>query len=312
MRVVSFRKDGVAGVGVVVNDNDIIALDDIGTGLPNDLKAILEIDPSLDTLRSAIAGKDPKFKMSDVELDPVIIDPTAIWALALNYNSHIEETGLTTSDKHPHIFLRHAGSQVGSGQPLLCPDPKIARGYDYEGELAVVIGRGGRHIPVDKVKDHIAGYSIYNEGSIREYQGHNRQFGLGKNFEDSGSFGPWLMTPDEIGDINAQTITTRLNGIERQCEPVGGWVFSMEDIIHYVSIGHQLRPGDVIVCGTPGALTPDPDDAEAQVGAHSDDKVQFAGRVHMKPGDVCEVEISGLGVLSNPVAADPAREYKIY
>lgn len=311
MRIVSYRIDGEAAVGIVVDDNGLLPVSEIAPDLPNCLMSILEIDPELVMLRKAAAGATPSMTLDDVDLDPVIPNPNSIWALALNFHSHIKETGLTTSDKYPHIFLRHAASQVGGGQPLLCPDPEVAKGYDYEGELAVIIGRGGRHIPVDRALEHVAGFSIYNEGSVREFQGHNRQFGLGKNFEKSGSFGPWMMTPDEFGDIYEKTISTRLNGVTRQHESIGGSLFKVEELIHYISIGYQLRPGDVIVCGTPGALKPESDDAEAQLGAHFD-HVQFAGRVHMKPGDICEVEISGLGVLRNPIAADIPPEYTVY
>ena len=203
-----------------------------------------------------------------MKLDPVITDPNAIWALALNFQSHVDETGLTTSKEYPQIFLRHAQSQVGAGEPILCPPPSVARAYDYEGELAVVIGRAGRFIPRDKAFDHVAGYSIYNEGSVREYQSHNRQFGLGKNFERSGSFGPWLMTPDEFGNPYDKLAMTRLNGKTRQRESIGHLLFKVEDLIHYLSMGQKLRPGDVIVTGTPGALKPDADDRDGQIEAH--------------------------------------------
>ena len=129
--------------------------------------------------------------------------------------------------------------------------------------------------------DHVAGYSIHNEGSVREFQSHNRQFGLGKNFEASGSFGPWMMTPDEFGDPYEKEIITRLNGKERQHEGVNGLIFNVEALIHYISIGHVLRPGDVIVTGTPGALPPADDDIEAQIESHVDD----GGRGHIcRPG----------------------------
>ena len=312
MRVLSYQNDGVAGVGVVTGQDDIIPLADVAPDLPTNLKAILEIDPNLEKVRATSDGKAATLSMKDVVLDPVIPEPTAIWALALNFHSHVAETGLTTSDKYPHIFLRHAGGQVGAEQALMCPDPKIARAFDYEGEMAIIIGKSGRYIPQDKAMDHIAGFSIYNEGSVREFQGHNRQFGLGKNFEKSASFGPWLMTPDEFGDPYKQTISTRLNGVTRQEESISGSIFNLGELIHYISTGYRLRAGDVLVCGTPGAKKPDPNDKAAQVDAHFDDAVQYEGRVHMRPGDVCEVEISGLGILRNPVEADILQNYTTY
>ena len=312
MRVISYQKNGNSGVGVMVGENGIVPLKEVSADLPTSLKAILEVDPGLEKVRAATDGKEPVFSMDDIVLDPVIPEPTAIWAMALNFHTHVEETGLTTSDKFPHIFLRHAGGHVGSGQPLMCPDPEIARAFDYEGEMAIIIGKSGRHIPKDKAIDHIAGFSIYNEGSVREFQGHNRQFGLGKNFEKSASFGPWLMTPDEFGDPYVQFIRTSLNGVVRQDECLDGSIFRLDELIHYISTGYKLRAGDVIVCGTPGAKKPDANDKVAQVDAHFDDAVQYAGRVHMTPGDVCEVEITGLGVLKNPVEADIPQEYTTY
>jgi len=312
MRVVSYQKDGKSGVGVIRGERDIVALSEVAPELPSRLKTILEADPSLASVRSATEGQSAHFSMDEVIFDPVIPEPTAIWAMALNFHTHVEETGLTTSDKFPHIFLRHAGGHVGSGQPLMCPDPEIARAFDYEGEMAIIIGKSGRHIPKDKAMDHVAGFSVYNEGSVREFQGHNRQFGLGKNFEQSASFGPWLMTPDEFGDPYVQSIRTSLNGVVRQDECLDGSIFRLDELIHYISTGYRLRAGDVIVCGTPGAKKPEETDKAAQVDAHFDDAVQYAGRVHMTPGDVCEVEITGLGTLRNPVEADILQKYTIY
>jgi 2-keto-4-pentenoate hydratase/2-oxohepta-3-ene-1,7-dioic acid hydratase in catechol pathway len=306
MRLISYRHQGQAGIGVMSGEDAFISLATAAPHLPSSLRLILTLPDGLARVRHAVEGRKPDLRLDQVTLDPVIVDPNAIWALALNYQSHIDETGLTTSPHFPQIFLRHAGSQVGHGQPLHCPPPSVARAFDYEGELAVIIGRGGRHIPKAEAAKHIAGYSIYNEGSVREFQSHNRQFGLGKNFEESGSFGPWLMTPDEFGDPYAKTVSTRLNGKTRQRESIGHLVFKIDDLIHYLSTGHRLRPGDVIVTGTPGALKPDPADYEASIAAHVKGGVEYAGRVHMKPGDLCEVEIDGLGVLRNPVIADEA------
>ena len=228
-------------------------------------------------------------------------EPHATWALALNYKLHIEETALTTSHVHPQIFLRMPICQVGHKMPLWAPSQKIAEAYDYEGELAVIIGKPGRFIKREQWLAHVAGYSCYNEGSVRDYQGHNRQFGLGKNFERSGSFGPWLMTPDEFGDPADHTLITRLNGIERQRAKISGMLFDVSRIIEYLSEGYTLQPGDVIVTGSPGALPLRPGEKpEKPVG-----KVIVEGQLHMRPGDVCEVEVDGLGVLSNPVIEDP-------
>ncbi len=306
MRLISYRYQGRPGVGVMTGAEAFVALSEAAPKLPTNLRLILALPDGLAEVARAVAGRKADLRLDQVTLDPVITDPNAIWALALNFQSHLDETKLTTSPDYPQIFLRHAASQVGHDQPILCPPPSVARAYDYEGELAVVIGRGGRHIPTAEAHRHIAGYAIYNEGSVREFQSHNRQFGLGKNFEASASFGPWLMTPDEFGNPSDKMLTTRLNGKARQRESLGHMLFKVEDIIHYLSTGQRLRPGDVIVAGTPGALKPDPNDYEASTAAHVKGGVEYAGRVHMKPGDVVEVEIEGLGVLRNKVIGDEA------
>jgi 2-keto-4-pentenoate hydratase/2-oxohepta-3-ene-1,7-dioic acid hydratase in catechol pathway len=301
VKVVSYRHRGQPGVGVIVGSDGVIALSRAAPGLPDDLRRILQMDPTLATVRTATAGRSADLSCADIEFDPVIREPHATWALALNYKLHIAETGLTTSPVYPQIFLRMPICQVGHKQPLWAPRRDIAEAYDYEGELAVVIGKGGRFIRRGEAFAHVAGYSCYNEGSVREYQGHNRQFGLGKNFERSGSFGPWLVTPDEFGDPADHTLITRLNGIERQHAGISGMLFDVPRIIEYLSEGYTLQPGDVIVTGSPGALAlRRGETAEKPVG-----KVIVEGQLHMRPGDVCEVEIDGLGLLSNPVIEDP-------
>ena len=251
-------------------------------------------------IAETVKGNEGDFRIDQVQLDPVIPEPHATWALALNFQMHIDETSLTTSPDYPQIFQRMPISVVGHHEALWCPDPKVAKTFDYEGELAVVIGTPGRHIAVERALSHVAGYACYNEGSVREFQGHNRQFGLGKNFERSGSFGPWLMTADEFGDPKTHRVITRLNGVEKQNELLDKMIFPVEQVIHYLSTGYTLQPGDVIVMGTPGALKKPPGYV---LGPY--DSPRNPGRTRMKPGDLCEVEITGLGVLSNAIVADP-------
>jgi 2-keto-4-pentenoate hydratase/2-oxohepta-3-ene-1,7-dioic acid hydratase in catechol pathway len=307
VRLISYRESGRPGIGVMVDDERFVALPKAAPDLPREMRALIEMEGGFGKAAEAAKGRMADLRLSDVALDPVVPVPNAIWCLALNYKLHINETGLTTSSQYPQIFLRMPCSQVGHGQPILCPDPAVATLYEYEGELAVIIGKGGRHIPVGRALEHIAGYSCYNEGSVREYQSHNRQFGLGKNFEQSGSFGPWLMTPDEFGDPAAHRIITRVNGIERQNGTTDLMVFGVPQLINYLSQGYYLRPGDVIVSGSPGSLPPHP--GETPPPGRSG-KVYVPGMVQMKPGDVCEVEISGLGTLRNPVAADALAAYQ--
>ena len=301
MRLISYRSGDMHGVGVMVDQLRFISLHRLLPDFPPTIRSILQHGPgALRHIAEAIKGNEGDLRLDQVHLDPVIPEPHATWALALNFQLHIDETGLTTSPDYPQIFQRMPISVVGSGEPLWCPDPAVAKTFDYEGELAVVIGTPGRHIPADQALSHVAGYSCYNEGSVREFQGHNRQFGLGKNFERSGSFGPWLMTGDEFGNPKTHRLITRLNGVEKQNETLDKMLFSVERVIHYLSTGYTLQAGDVIVMGTPGALKPPPGFVPGPY-----DSTRTPGRTRMKPGDRCEVEISGLGVLSNPIIADP-------
>jgi 2-keto-4-pentenoate hydratase/2-oxohepta-3-ene-1,7-dioic acid hydratase in catechol pathway len=309
MRIFSYQGRRGKGVGVMAGDTRFVALAEAAPDLPGSLKPILELPDGLARARRAADGKPGEHDISEIVFLPPIEEPNAIWALALNFKLHIQETGLTTSDKYPHLFMRHAGSLVGHGQALRCPPFDVSHEHDYEGELAVVIGKGGRHIPVEKALDHVAGYCPFNEGSVREFQRHNRNFGLGKNFEESGSIGPWIMTPDESGDIAKQYVITRLNGVERQKSTLSDMLFTVEQVIHYLSTGYRLRSGDIIAMGTPGAL-PKPageaHDPDRQRGRH---KVE--GKLSMRPGDRCEVEITGVGVLGNPIAADEPVAYRV-
>jgi 2-keto-4-pentenoate hydratase/2-oxohepta-3-ene-1,7-dioic acid hydratase in catechol pathway len=294
----------------MMDETGFIDLSKATPELPNTIRDILEMKDGIDRVRAATSGTTPDMTLDDVKMLPVIPRPNAIWALALNYKKHVEETGLTTSHQYPHIFLRQSASQVGHKQPLLCPHPDVALAYDYEGELAVIIGKAGRHIPVEKAMDHVAGYSIYNEGSVREFQGHNRQFGLGKNFESSGSFGPWMTTPDEFGNPYEHELTTRLNGKVRQHAKLDGMLFNIEEIIHYLSTGYFLVPGDVIITGDVGQLPPEPDDEAADLSKQHG-PIKYPGVVHMRPGDIVEVEVPGLGILENPVIGDEPVQYRV-
>lgn len=304
MKIIAYADGNATRLGVVTSPTHFVAVADIAPELPHSLIALLEREDGLDRLHAAARGVASERRLADVTLKPFLDRPNAIWALALNFKSHIEETGLQTSDKFPHLFMRTPASLVGSGEPILAPAPSIARAFDYEGELAVVIGKPGRYIPVESALAHVAGYTCLNEGSVREFQMHNRQFALGKNFEASGSYGPWLMTPDEFGDPASHTVLTRINGVVRQRAPLDDMLFGVADVISYLSQGYRLRPGDLIAMGTPGALKPAPDDVEGRDLSRQFGPFPTPGLVHMRPGDTVEVEIDGLGTLSNIVVAD--------
>jgi 2-keto-4-pentenoate hydratase/2-oxohepta-3-ene-1,7-dioic acid hydratase in catechol pathway len=199
--------------------------------------------------------------------------------VGLNYRKHIAEMGRTGGD-HPTIFVRFADSVVGHGQAMLRP-PESTH-YDFEGEFAVVIGRGGRRIAAADALDAVAGYTIFNDATLRDYQAHSTQFTPGKNFWHSGACGPWLLTRDAAPPIEAMTLTTRLNGVMMQQAGLDDLLFSVPVLIEYLSQVFPLMPGDIIATGTPGG-----------VGAGRSPKLWMA------PGDRIEVEIDEIGCLSN-------------
>ncbi len=283
MRLMSFEHDGRPGFGIAVGDGVV----DASARLPNfrGLREALAAGalPELERLASI----QPDFALGDVQFAPAIPDAAAkLLCVGINYVPHIKEMGRERPER-PVLFVRFGDSIVGHGQPLL--RPAESEQLDYEGELAVVIGKRARRVSKARALDYVAGYSCFNDGSVRDFQRHSGQFTPGKNFHASGSFGPWLVTADEIPDVRDLTLTTRLNGAVMQHESVGELCFDVPQLIEYCSIWTQLEPGDVIVTGTPGGVG--------------------AGRkppVWMKPGDTVEVEISGLGTLRNPVVADTA------
>jgi 2-keto-4-pentenoate hydratase/2-oxohepta-3-ene-1,7-dioic acid hydratase in catechol pathway len=235
----------------------------------------------LKQIAAELAGVAPDAKPDAVTWLPVIPQPDKILCIGLNYENHRAETGRAEVG-NPTIFTRFANAQVGHGQALV--KPVISDKFDYEGELAVVIGTGGRHISEADALSHIAGYSCFNDGSIRDWQRHTTQFTPGKNFLKSGSFGPWLVTADEIPDPTKLTLETRLNGQVMQHTSTADMIFSITRQIAYISTFTELVPGDVIATGTPGG-----------VGAAR------TPPVFMKPGDTVEVEISGVGLLRNGI-----------
>lgn len=239
MRLISYEANGERGVGAVVDETRFVPLHVADHRVPRTMRALLEMPDGLACARDAAAKAHLARPLAGVRFDPTVVDPNALWCLALNFKKHIEETGLTTSAEFPQIFLRMPASIVGHGQPLLCPPESVTTRFDYEGELGVVIGRGGRDIGLEHALEYVAGYTCINDGSVREFQGHNRQFGLGKNFEQSGSVGPWLVTSDEFGRPEEHTVITRVNGIERQHESLGDMLFSVEQVIAYLA---RIRP----------------------------------------------------------------------
>ncbi|MGB1091189.1 MAG: fumarylacetoacetate hydrolase family protein [Oceanobacter sp.] len=202
----------------------------------------------------------------------------------LNYGEHVRETNREINEK-PTFFLRFPESQVAHGEAIM--RPRESTMLDYEGELAIIIGKGGRRIAEEDIWDHIIGYAPYNDGSVRDWQRHSQQWDPGKNFWKTGGFGPWMVTSDEIEPNKVMQVTTRLNGEILQQATTDMMIHSIARQVAYTSTVAPLSPGDVIVTGTPGG-----------VGARRDPQVW------MKPGDVVEIEIEGVGTLTNRIEQD--------
>jgi 2-keto-4-pentenoate hydratase/2-oxohepta-3-ene-1,7-dioic acid hydratase in catechol pathway len=276
MRVASFILNGRPAWGPVVEGGVIDATSQYPT-----LKAALAAD-GLAKVSAWSAGRKADALLEAIAFLPTVPDPGKVWCCGLNYHEHVRETGREVTEQ-PTFFTRWADAQVGHGQPMLRPRESVQ--FDYEGEIAVVIGRGGRRIAPADAGAHIAGYTGFNDGSIRDWQRHTSQFAPGKNFWRSGAMGPWMVTADAIPFGTSLTLVTRLNGTEVQRATTEMMIHSIARQIAYVSTVAPLEPGDVIVTGTPGG-----------VGA------KRTPPLWMKHGDVVEIEIDRVGVLRNPIA----------
>ncbi len=280
MKLVSFSKHGQKSYGAVIESGVVDLGAVLGSRYP-DLKALLTADAVAEAA-SVVDQGQADFALEDVELLPVIPNPGKIWCCGLNYGEHVRETNREITEQ-PTFFLRVADSQVGHNQAMLRP-PESTQ-FDYEAEIAVVIGRSGRRIAEADAGQHVAGYTCYNDGSVRDWQRHTSQWVPGKNFWRTGGFGPWMVTSDEIPFGTLMTLTTRLNGEELQRATTEMMIHSIARQIAYVSTIAPLEPGDVIVTGTPGG-----------VGAKRNPPLW------MKAGDVVEIEVDRIGVLRNTVA----------
>lgn len=243
------------------------------------LHDVLKADALSELADAAVSARE--ICIDDVTLLPPVLRPEKIICIGLNYMSHIKETG-RDKPKYPSIFNRYPDSVLGHNAALL--RPKVSEKFDYEGELAVVIGKPARHVSAADALDYVAGYSCFNDGSVRDFQRHTSQFFAGKSFQDSGSMGPYIVTPDEVGALEDLTLETRLNGQQVQNTSIGDLALNVGEIIEYLSTVITLLPGDVIATGTPSG-----------VGMFREPQLW------MKKGDVVEVEITNLGVLRNTI-----------
>ena len=281
MKLMSFLRLGSPGFGAAV-DGGIIDLTAMLPGQPRCLRTAIA-QGQLASAMDYVEGRAPELSTADVTFLPPIADPAKILCVGLNYAKHQAETGRPDVD-HPTIFTRFADSQVGHLQPMIKPDQSVR--FDYEAELAVVIGQGGRFISEDDALSHVAGYACYNDGSIRDWQRHTSQFTPGKNFPGTGAFGPYLVTPDEVGDYRKLPIESRLNGEVMQKATLADLIFPIPRLLSYISEFTPLSSGDVIVTGTPGG-----------VGDRREPPI------YMRPGDVIEVDIGIVGTLVNPIVS---------
>ena len=273
MRYVSFRKpDGTPSFGRLDGDEIVELASESGA---RSLKAAL----TLDSLANLVDGA--RVARADAILLPVIPDPAKILCVGLNYAEHVKETG-REQKAHPAIFVRYADSLIADGQPMV--KPSVTERFDYEGELAVIIGKPGYRIARADAMAHVAGYAPFNDGSARDWQRHNIQFTPGKTFPGTGGFGPALVTPDEIEDLGVLRVQTRLNGQIVQDQPIADMIWDIPTVIEYISAFTPLSPGDVIATGTPGGV--------------GDKRTP---PLYMRAGDKVEISIGTIGTLTNRI-----------
>lgn len=284
MRIVSFSRDGESRIGCSV-DGQIIDLSIADPSLPTDLLSLLEMGPegmqqAAQAAESATA--DATVSPDSITYLPLIPRPPKVICIGRNYAAHAKEGG-AEPPTYPEIFYRGATSLIGHNAPIIRPN--CSDKLDYEAELVAIVGRKARNVPIEEGLDYVAGYSLFNDATLRDYQRKSSQWTIGKNFDDTGAFGPEFVTADELpAGAHGLRIQSRLNGEIMQDASTADFIFPIDDLIAKLSECMTLEPGDVIVTGTP-----------AGVGYARNPPV------FMKDGDVCEIEIEGIGVLSNPV-----------
>jgi 2-keto-4-pentenoate hydratase/2-oxohepta-3-ene-1,7-dioic acid hydratase in catechol pathway len=282
VRLASYSAHGRTRFGAVVGDGAV----DLSHRLGGKYRSLLELlrAQALDELH-ALAHAEPDHPLAAVEFLPPVLAPEKILCVGVNYANRNEEYhDGSEAPKYPSLFMRTPGSFVGHGQKIV--RPTISRQLDYEGEIVLVIGRAGRHIPEAHALEHVAGLTLCNEGSVRDWLRHGKfNVTQGKNFDASGSLGPWMVTADAIDWGKPLRLTTRVNGGIRQDDTTESLIFSFARLINYVSTFTTLRPGDLIITGTP-------------TGAGA----RFDPPRWLVPGDVVEVEGSGIGTLRNEIA----------
>ena len=278
MKFISFNHDNSEKFGII--ENNLITDLTGKIGAASNLKELIKIK-KIKEAKEYAKSNPGSIKTEEIEYSPLIPNPGKIICVGLNYIEHAKETNRTI-EENPVIFHRFPESQTAHMQAI--QRPSVSKSLDFEGEMAVIMDEGGKHIKSEEALKHVVGFSCYNESTIREWQRHTRQFGMGKNFENTGRFGPHMVLAEDIPDYKSLTIETRLNGEVMQNAKLSQLIFDLPILISYVSKAMSWRAGDVLVTGTPGG-----------VGSKRNPPV------YMKPGDNVEVEISNIGVLSNTV-----------
>jgi acylpyruvate hydrolase len=290
MKVVGFKLEGQLRLGLVDRD-EVIDLQAGDPSIPADLGELLRRSEGNLSLLAAAASRAPsraRYSLAELKFGLPVANPGKIICLGLNYLEHVREGPQRDNiPKFPTIFLRSHASLVPHGKPII--RPRVSETLDYEAELIVVIGKRAKHLTVADAHSCIAGYSCGNEGSVREFQRQTTQWTMGKNFDATGGFGPWMVSADELPPGGkGLAIQSRLNGHVMQSDNTRNMMFPIAETLAYITQGMTLEPGDVIFTGTPSGV------------GHA----RKPSPVWMRPGDTCEVEIEGIGVLSNPIAAE--------
>jgi len=284
VKFLSFVHEGRSGFGAV-NEDGVV---DIGARHPGlaDLREAIRQD-KLETIATEVRSADADYALDDIEFLPTIPNPEKIICIGVNYaNRNAEYKDGSQAPKYPSVFMRTRESLVGHQQSIL--DPPESDQLDYEGEIVIVVGKEGRRIPQEDAHGHIAGLTIMNEGSLRDFLRHAKfNVTQGKNFENSGALGPWMVTPDELDPMGELQVITRVNEEERQNDVTSNLMFPFPYLISYLSTFYRLKPGDIIATGTPNGA-----------GA------RFDPPKYLKDGDLVEVEVPGIGILRNTVAAE--------
>ena len=287
MRFIHFRTAGKRGLAVATGGDGYAGMFSDDPRYPGDLQDLLQGgDAKLKAAFKLLASSAP-IDIKDIQFLPPIAAPEKIICIGLNYADHSADSGFKVPN-YPTVFGRYNSTLIGHQNPII--RPMVSTDLDYEGELVAIIGRGGRHIPLNEALDHVAGYSIFNDASIRDYQFKTPQWTIGKNFDGTGAFGPAFVSADELPPgCKGLRLETRLNGQVLQSASTDDMIFDVASLISILSEAITLSVGDLIVTGTP-----------AGIGAFRTPKLW------MKPGDVCEIEIEKVGLLRNEIVQEPA------